>query len=124
MATRTKPGTLYLVYSKEELITALKDTKTRIEETILSYEEKVAKWKEEAPVKFAEWVNNYDPTSSKHWNPSMSGFEPPKLSNACSDYRVQNLNRYIARIGLVSEDTVKLRNDDDIWTYIGLGECL
>lgn len=124
MATRTKPGTLYLVYSKEELITALKDTKVRIEETILSYEEQVAKWRLEAPEKFAQWVASYDPSSSRHWDPNMSGFGPPRLSNACSDYRVQALNRYIARIGLVAEDTVKLRNDDDIWTYIGLGECL
>ena len=123
MATKSR-SVLLTEYNKWELITVLKDAKARIDETILSHEEAFAKWKIEAPDKFANFVEDMNIDNIRWTDTRLSDFAPPRKSQACSDYRIQNLNREIARVGLVQGDTIRLRADDNIWTYIGLGECL
>lgn len=116
----SKPASRFISdYNKEELVKALKDVKSRIEETILGFDDQVAKWKKEAPGKFASDVENWRPGDFFRGHT-----DPPKLSSMCADYRIQNLNQAIARIGLMDGDVVKLHREDPIWQFIGLGECL
>lgn len=111
MTTKSR-SVLLTDYSKEELITSLKDAKSRIEEAILSHEEAFAKWKEEAPTRFAEYVAGVE--IDKIGYVHIDSFKPPLLKDICKDWRVQSLNKAIARIGLINGDVVRLRADDDI----------
>lgn len=107
-------------YSKEDLIQALKDALARRAEAIDTFEKDLARWREESPAKFAAAVEAYDPEKKYVHFPD---FDPPKRSEACADWRIKDLNREIARIGLVAGDVIKLRQDDSIFGYIGEGAC-
>jgi hypothetical protein len=116
MASKTKTT---LEYSKEELIAALKDALARREEALNTFDKDLAKWRETAPAKFLAAVEAYDPAKPNYF----LDFGPPHRPQACSDWKMKDLNHEIARIGLVHGDIVKLRNDDSIFTYIGEGPC-
>ena len=123
MTTKTRASTVLTDYKKEELITALKDALKRREAMIGTFEENLAKWRKNSVKEFTEWVKSYDPEISKHYGHNLDKFAPPRLEQACQDFRIKGLHTLIARIGLVSGDVIRLRADDVIWSYIGEGAC-
>ncbi len=106
-------------YAKAEVLHQLHEAKQRVEETIITHEQAMTNWRAEAPIKFAEMVKNYP-----EQNFYIHGLEPPRLNAACNDYRVQALNKIIARVVVMDGDVITLRGDDPIWDYVGLAACL
>lgn len=117
----TKPISATQDYKKEDLVTSLKEAKTRVEATLDTYEQDLTNWRASSVEKFTKQVSGYNPDKSTYF--PTSGFEPPHKPRLCESFQVRELNRTIARIGLVDGDTIKLRADDPIWQWIGMGEC-
>lgn len=110
-------------FQKAKILSSLKDTQAAILAQLEDYDTKLARWKTEAPEKFAHAVAEYG-TSSNHW--STFEFEPPRRSSACSDWRIQALNKHIARVDSMSdiEGIVTILNSDSLWEYVGQAACI
>lgn len=119
---RTSTSKAFSSYNKEELIASLKEARARVTAMVITFDQAMAKWREEAPVKFSKAVKEYDPTKNQYWG-GRYDFEPPKREAICADWRVKGLDKTIARIGLIDGPVVKLRADDEIWQWIGMGPC-
>lgn len=121
MATTTKPRGVGK-FQKAKILAALRDTQTALMALIEDHETKLARWKEEAPVRFSEYVANYDLNPYFH----ISSFEPPKKNTACADWRIQALNKHIARVDAMNDvdGIVSILNSDLMWEYVGQAACL
>lgn len=114
--------------NKQLLIKALQNAELAVMNALKSHEEEVQKWKDTVLDEFSEFVRVYDPKSG---TPHFSDykFSPPKKVDMCQDWRISSLNRHIARVSTMegsakTPNTLTIRNDDDIWTYIGIEACL
>lgn len=121
MTTTRYRGTTTQEYSRDKLVSDLKAGLVLIETTLKSYEEQLAKWREEAPKMFAETVANFNP--DRNWF-EPEGIKPPKKNNFCSDWRVQRMNKSIMRLNALADNKVRLRADDPIFEDINLASCL
>lgn len=94
-----------------------------IERNRKTFDEQVEEWREEAPKRFAEFATTWD-KGNGYYKGDLHQFAPPTLSNLCQDWRVQGVNRLIARIDSMDGDIVGIRNNDPIWEYVGMEACL
>lgn len=120
----TTKSTAFQPYEKTKILSALRDASSAMERAKKTFEEELEEWRTEAPKKFAEFVNEFDP---KNQNFYRKDWAPPEPSKLCSDYRFQELNRQIARITTMMPDDkgiIKLRADDNVFSYVGIDACL
>lgn len=113
-------------YSKTEVLKQLRDAEAAVERSLKTHEEAFQEWKENAPKKFAEWVDSVG-ISDTIYSANMDAFRPPVKHEACRDYRIQNLNRCILRVTAMATDDygiISVRPDDELWGYVGLAACL
>lgn len=114
--------------NKQLLIKALQNTELAVMGALESYEEEVQKWRETVVDQFSEFVRVFDPkTGQPHFQDYK--FSPPRKVDMCHDWRITALNKHIARVSTMqgsakTPDTLTIRNDDDIWTYVGIEACL
>lgn len=110
-------------FQKAKILSALKDTQTAVLVQLEDYDTKLARWREEAPAKFAEYVANYDPAKSGYWSHT---WDPPTKGTACSDYRIQALNKHIAKVDAMGDNDgiVTILNSDPLWEYVGQAACI
>ena len=125
MAT-TKERNTVNTYEKAAVLKQLKDSENAVIGAIKTFEEQVTEWRNTAPQKFAEFVAEWD-TANGFYKGSFDGFAPPKLSPLCQDYRIQNLNKAIARIEAMPADdngNIKLYRQDPVFDMFAYASCL
>lgn len=120
-----KTSVRYNKYSKTIVIQQLNDAEAAVERSTKSYEERMADWKANSPANFARAVKAFSPDSPYGSNYfDINSFRPPERSPMCSDWRIQAMNKCILRITAMSEDTISLRSDDEVWSHVNLASCL
>lgn len=130
MATM-KASSAWVLFDRERILSGLRQAQEDIIAGIKSYEEKLEDWRKTAPMKFADWAMNFNP-GVDDWRRSqrmhMEEWAPPIASGFCNDMRVQQLNRIIGRVIAMAGDEknpsrVKLRQDDEAFSFIGIEIC-
>lgn len=116
-------------YVKTALLADLEASREKVVEAVEQYDETLARWKETVVAKFKKAVEQYDPHSTEFGKSSWhENFEPPRLPDACRDYRVVNLNKAISRVVAQASDehgNIKLYSHDPILTeYLAYASCL
>lgn len=122
----TKERNTVNTYNRREVLKQLKDSEVALMGAIKTYEEQVATWRETAPKDFAAFVRGWDPANG-FYKGDMEKWAPPKLSPLCQDWRIQNLNKAIARITAMPEDNngnIKLYRQDPVFDMFAYASCL
>lgn len=119
---RERVSTRLAEYRKEAIMFRLKETRELITQSLDDFQAKLAKWKEEAPGKFAKFVESYEGTDQSSYH--SGNFAPPMKPDACRDWRVQALNRAIIRIEAMEGEIIKLPLNDPLWEYVNYADCL
>lgn len=125
MAT-TKERNTVNTYSKSAIMKELRDSETAVMGAIKTYEEQVEHWKANIVKEFADFVEHWDKENG-YYKGQLDHFAPPRLSPMCQDYRIQNLNRAIARIEAMAPDTngnIKLYRQDPVFDFLAYAACL
>lgn len=120
MATKTASRATQK-YDRNKLVKDLKYTAAMVEASLKSYEEDLADWRENVAARLAEAVYHWQGENFSHFHFNA---DPPKRNQACSDWRIQRINRSISRLETMVDDVVALRADDPIFDDIQLGACL
>lgn len=130
MASRSGPSVRINKYTKTDILKQLRDAENAVLGSLKSYEEEFQEWKTTVVGKFQKFVDGLPPENDRadyYSSISFNDFNPPKMNQACRDYRVQNLNRTIVRIEAMAEDekgVITLAGNDPLWDYMSLAACL
>lgn len=123
----TRVSTAQQLYLKSHILEGLEKYRQQVIDATQTYEEKLKEWKDTIVQQFTEFVAGFEPGEGsygeKHNKKDMREFAPPVLKLACQDWRVQALNKSLARVEALAADDagrVKLRSDDQVFTYLGV----